>query len=61
MKLGQVKDRGKKLGQVKDRPEVVSPDPSCQEDYLTQFKMGRLVVFDKQRHGGPISFNTLIK
>ena len=47
MKLGQVKDRGEKLGQVKDRSEVVSPDPNCQGEYLTKFKMGRLVVFDK--------------
>ena len=47
--------------QFKDKRLVLFAEHHPRLKLLHAFQFFRLVVFDKQRHGGPISFDTLIK
>ena len=47
--------------QFKDKRLVSFAEHHPRLEFLHAFQFFRLVVFDKQRHGGPISFDTLIK
>ena len=47
--------------QFKDKRLVLFAEHHPRLKFLHAFQFFRLVVFDKQRHGGPISFDTLIK
>ena len=47
--------------QFKDKRSVLFAEHHPRLKFLHAFQFFRLVVFDKQRHGGPISFDTLIK
>ena len=47
--------------QFKDKRLILFAEHHPRLEALHAFKFFRLVVFDKQRHGGPISFDTLIK
>ena len=47
--------------QFKDKRLILFAEHHPRLKLLLAFQFFRLVVFDKQRHGGPISFDTLIK
>ena len=47
--------------QFKDKRWILFAEHHPRLKFLHAFQFFRLVVFDKQRHGGPISFDTLIK
>ena len=47
--------------QFKDKRLILFSGHYPRLKFLHAFQFFRLVVFDKQRHGGPISFDTLIK
>ena len=47
--------------QFKDKRWILFAEHHPGLKLLHAFQFFRLVVFDKQRHGGPISFDTLIK